>query len=66
VEGGSLIGRIGKQLGQEWMQPEHCGEQQDAAVAVLDVGGMNDGVQQQASVSTRRWRFFPLIFLPAS
>jgi hypothetical protein len=30
------------------MQPEHRGEQQDAAVAVLDIGGMNDGVQQQA------------------
>jgi hypothetical protein len=29
------------------MQPEHRGEQQDAAVAILDVGGMDDGVQQQ-------------------
>jgi len=26
------------------MQPEHRGEQQDAAVAILDVGGMDDGV----------------------
>jgi hypothetical protein len=29
------------------MQREHRGKQQDAAVAILDVGGMNDGVQQQ-------------------
>jgi hypothetical protein len=29
------------------MQPEHRGKQQDAAVAILDVGGMDDGVQQQ-------------------
>ena len=47
VELRSLIGRIGKQLLQERMQPEHRGEQQDAAVAILDVGGMDDGVQQQ-------------------
>jgi len=26
------------------MQPEHRGEQQDAAVAILDVSGMDDGV----------------------
>jgi len=29
------------------MQPEHRGEQHDAAFAILDVGGMDDGVQQQ-------------------
>ena len=47
VELRALIGRIGKQLLQERMQPEHRGEQHDAAVAVLDVGGMDDGMQQQ-------------------
>ncbi len=47
VELRSLIGRIGKQLLQERMQPEHRGEQHDAAFAILDVGGMDDGVQQQ-------------------
>ena len=26
---------------------EQRGEQQDAAIAILDVGGMDDGVQQQ-------------------
>jgi hypothetical protein len=29
------------------MQSEQCREQQDAAIAILDIGGMNDGVQQQ-------------------
>lgn len=48
AEGGTLIGGVGKELGQERMQPEHRGEQQDAAVAILNVGGMNDGMQQQA------------------
>ena len=48
VEGRSLIGCIGKELCQERMQPEHRGEQHDAAIAILDVGGMNNGVQQQA------------------
>jgi hypothetical protein len=44
----SLIGRIGKQLPQERMHSKHRGEQHDSTVAVLDVGAMNDGVQQQA------------------
>lgn len=48
VKNRSLISRVGKEPGQERMQAEHRGEQHDAAVAVLDVGGMNDGVQQQA------------------
>jgi hypothetical protein len=43
----SLIGSVGKESFQERMQPEHRGEQHDAAVAILDVGGMDDGVQQQ-------------------
>ena len=47
VESRPLIGGIGKKLLQEGVQSEHRGEQQDATVAVLDIGGMNDGVQQQ-------------------
>lgn len=47
VELRSLIGRVGKELLQEWMQAEHGRQQHDAAVAVLDVGGVHDGVQQQ-------------------
>jgi len=29
------------------MHPAQCREQQDAAIAILEVGRMNDGVQQQ-------------------
>ena len=47
VEFRPLIAAVGKQLLQEWIHPEQRGKQYDAAVAVLDVGGMNDRVQQQ-------------------
>ena len=42
-----LIAAIGVELAQEREQAEQRGHQQHAAVAILDVGGMNDGVQQQ-------------------
>jgi hypothetical protein len=44
----SLIAGVGEQLLQERIHPEQRREQQDAAVAILDIGGMNDGVEQQA------------------
>jgi len=47
VECRPLIGRVGKELFQERMHSKHGGEQHDAAVAVLDVGAMNDRVEQQ-------------------
>jgi hypothetical protein len=47
VEPGPLIGSVGKELLQERIHPEQGREQQDAAVAILDIGGMNDGVEQQ-------------------
>lgn len=43
-----LITAIGIEFQQEWKPAEQGGEQQRPAVAVLNVGGMNDGVQQQA------------------
>jgi hypothetical protein len=43
----SLIAAIGKQLLQERIHPEQSGKQQDAAVAILDIGRVNDGVEQQ-------------------
>ena len=43
----SLIAGIGEQRLQEGIHPEQRRKQQDAAVAILDIGGMNDGVQQQ-------------------
>jgi type I restriction enzyme R subunit len=43
-----LIGGVGEEHFQEGLRPEQRCEQHDAAVAILDVGGMNDGVDQQA------------------
>jgi hypothetical protein len=42
----ALIGAVGKQLLEEWKLTEQRGQQQDAAIAILDAGGMHDGVQQ--------------------
>ena len=43
-----LIAAVGKELLQERIHPEQGRQKQDAAVAILDIGGMNDGVEQQA------------------
>ena len=43
-----LIAGIGEQLLQKRIHPEQGCQKQNAAVAVLDIGGMNDHVQQQA------------------
>ncbi len=42
-----LITAVGKQLFQERIEPEQSGKKQDSAVAVLDIGGVNDRVEQQ-------------------
>jgi hypothetical protein len=42
-----LIGAVGKQLLKEWKLAEQRGEQQEAAIAILNVGGMDDGVEQE-------------------
>ena len=47
VESSPLIGRIGKEFLQERMHPKHGGKQHDAAVAILDIGAVNDRVEQQ-------------------
>ena len=43
----SVVSAIGEQAAQEREQAEHRGELQSAAVAVLDVGGMDDDVEQE-------------------
>lgn len=43
-----MIGAVGKQLLEEWKLTEQRRQQQDAAIAILNAGGMYDGVQQQA------------------
>ena len=42
-----LIGAVGKQLVEEWKPTEQRRQQCDATIAILNAGGMNDGVQQQ-------------------
>src|SRR5262249_9082838 len=42
-----LIATIGKELFQERVHPEKGRKKQDAAIAILDIGRMNEGVQQQ-------------------
>lgn len=43
----SLVAAVGVELQQEREQPEQRAHQQHTAVAVLHIGGMDDGVQQQ-------------------
>src|SRR6266567_561520 len=42
-----LVATIGKELFQERVHPEKGRKKQDAAIAILNIGRMNDGVQQQ-------------------
>ena len=44
----ALIAAIGVKFHQEWMQAEHGRHRERAAVAILNVSGMNDGMNQQA------------------
>jgi hypothetical protein len=47
-EFGSLIAAIGEQLLQKRKHPEQGRHDKNAAVAILNVGRMDDGVQQEA------------------
>ena len=47
VKDRSCIGTVGKQLFQEGEHAEERGQQQNATVTILNIGRMNDGVQQQ-------------------
>ena len=42
-----LIGAVGEQLLEEWKLTKQRRQQCDAAVAILNARGMNDGMQQQ-------------------
>ena len=44
----SLISAIGEQLLQKREPSEQCAQNENAAVAILNVGGMNDRMKQQA------------------
>ena len=43
-----LIGAVGEQFPEKGKQTEQCRQQFEATVAVLNVGGSDDAVQQQA------------------
>ena len=62
----ATIAAVGKKLGQERKGAEQGRHQRRAAVAVLDVGGVDDRMHQQALRIDEDWRFLPMIFLPAS
>src|SRR3712207_2228215 len=44
----SLVAAVGVELEQEWVEPEQRPHRQHPTVAVLDVGGVDDGLHQQA------------------
>ena len=48
LEHRSGIGTVGKQFAQEWELAEQSGQQQNTAVAVLDIGGSHERVQHQS------------------
>jgi len=48
VEFRPLVAGVGKQFFQEGMHPIQSSKKQDAAVAILNIGRMNDGVEQEA------------------
>src|SRR6185436_19820297 len=44
----SLISAVGEQRLQKWKHAEQCRHHQNASIAILNVGRMNDGVEQEA------------------
>jgi hypothetical protein len=45
---GTLVGAIGEQFLKKWKFPEQRAQDEKAAIAILNVRAMNDGVKQQA------------------
>jgi len=54
------IGAVGEQLTQEGKLSEQSGQQQHAAIAVLHVGGSDQGVQQQSELVDQDVAFLAL------
>ena len=55
-----LIGAVGEEFLQEWEQAKEGGQQQNTAVPVLNVGRMNDRVQEQP---LRVYEYVPFLAL---
>ena len=47
MERRSGVGAVGEQLLEKWELSEHCGQEHQPAVAILNIGGGNQRVQQQ-------------------
>jgi hypothetical protein len=45
---GTLVAAIGEQFLKKWKFSEQSAQDENAAIAILDVRAMNDGVKQQA------------------
>jgi hypothetical protein len=43
-----LISAVGAKRLQKGKHPEQCRHDEDASIAILNVGRMNDGVEQEA------------------
>ena len=61
-----FIGAVGEQFSEKGEQAEQGRQQRKRAVTVLDVGGGDDAVEQQALGIDQTCRCLPLISLPAS
>ena len=48
VEERALVGAVGEQLLQKRKQAKERGQQKNSSVAILNIGGMHDGMQQQS------------------
>jgi len=59
----SLVAAVGKELLQKWEQAKQRRQQKDAAVAVLYIGWMNDGMQQKTKRVYKNMPFLTLDFL---
>src|SRR3974390_1599211 len=48
-----LISAVGEERLQKWKHPEQCRHDENASVAILNVGRMNNGVGEEASCTTK-------------
>jgi hypothetical protein len=66
VEFGSLIAAAGEELFQERKHPEQGRHDQNAAVAILNIGRMDDGMKQQAQCADKNMPLLALDILSSS
>ena len=59
----ALIAAVSVKLDQEWIEPKHRAHQQHAAIAILPIGRMDNGKQQQTLRVYRDMAFLALDLL---